>query len=98
MVGEASYHNDVYTDAPPLFRLPGGIPEELVFDQDKLLAVSENYGDIIYTYEFKKFKQAMGFEVRSKAPPTERGGSGAAVSLNRMLLILRDHRLLDLII
>ncbi len=41
----------------------GGVPEELVFDQDKLLAVSENYGDIIYTHEFEKFKQAMGFRV-----------------------------------
>lgn len=23
----------------------GGVPEELLFDQDKLVAVSENYGD-----------------------------------------------------
>lgn len=41
----------------------GGVPEELILDQDKLLAVSENHGDIIYTYEFEKFKQTMGFKV-----------------------------------
>lgn len=45
------------------FEYMGGIPEELVFDQDKLLAVSENYGDIIFTHEFEKFKQSMGFKV-----------------------------------
>lgn len=41
----------------------GGMPEELVFDQDRLLAVSENCGDIIYTCEFERFKQTMGFQV-----------------------------------
>jgi len=46
------------------FEYIGGVPKELVFDQDKLVAVSENYGDIIYTYEFEKFKQAHGFKVR----------------------------------
>jgi len=40
-----------------------GMPNELVFDQDRLLAVDENYGDIIYTKEFEQFKQASGFEV-----------------------------------
>lgn len=41
----------------------GGIPYELVFDQDRLLAVDENYGDIIYTKEFEQFRQRMGFKV-----------------------------------
>lgn len=45
------------------FEYMGGIPEELVFDQDRLLAVCENYGDIIFTYEFERFKQTMGFKV-----------------------------------
>jgi len=31
----------------------GGRPEELVIDQDRLLVVSENAGDIIYTKDFK---------------------------------------------
>lgn len=45
------------------FEYLGGVPKEIVFDQDKIVAVSENYGDIIYTYEFEKFKKAMGFKV-----------------------------------
>ena len=45
------------------FEHMGGMPEELVFDQDRLLAVDENYGDIIYTKEFEQFKQASGFKV-----------------------------------
>jgi transposase len=46
------------------FEYINGVPQELVFDQDRLLAVSENYGDIIYTQEFENYKQAMGFRVR----------------------------------
>jgi transposase len=34
------------------FEAMGGMPKELVFDQDRLLAVDENYGDIIFTREF----------------------------------------------
>lgn len=41
----------------------GGRPEELVYDQDKVLAVSENHGDIIYTDEFQIFKETIGFDV-----------------------------------
>jgi transposase len=41
----------------------GGITEEIVFDQDRLLAVDENFGDIIYTKEFEAFRQRMGFKV-----------------------------------
>lgn len=39
------------------FRYFGGMPQEMVFDQDSILCVSENAGDIIYTYEFEKFRQ-----------------------------------------
>jgi transposase len=45
------------------FEYMGGMPEELVFDQDRLLAVDENYGDIIYTKEFEQYRQASGFKV-----------------------------------
>ncbi len=41
----------------------GGITEEIVFDQDRSLAIDENYGDIIYTKEFEVFKQCMRFKV-----------------------------------
>ena len=37
------------------FRYFGGMPQEMVFDQDSIVCVSENAGDIIYTYEFEKF-------------------------------------------
>ena len=40
-----------------------GMPKELVFDQDRLLAVDENYGDIIFTKEFEQYRLASGFKV-----------------------------------
>ncbi len=63
------------------FEYLGGVPAELVFDQDKLLAISENYGDIIYTYEFEKFKQVMGFSVYlcRKNDPESKGRIEAVV-------------------
>jgi len=45
------------------FEYMGGMPKELVFDQDRLLAVDENYGDIIFTREFEQFRLSSGFEV-----------------------------------
>jgi len=45
------------------FESIGGMPKELVFDQDRLLAVDENYGDIIFTHEFEQFRAASGFGV-----------------------------------
>ncbi|MHB1155110.1 MAG: IS21 family transposase [Eubacteriales bacterium] len=45
------------------FRFYGGIPEELVFDQDSIVSVSENCGDIIYTVEFEKLRQECKFRV-----------------------------------
>ena len=33
------------------------MPQEMVFDQDSIVCVSENAGEIIYTYEFEKFRQ-----------------------------------------
>lgn len=42
----------------------GGRPEEIVYDQDKVLAVSENNGDIIYTAGFQSFINEMKFSIR----------------------------------
>lgn len=39
------------------FRYIGGMPHELVFDQDSIVTISENCGDIVHTYEFEKFRQ-----------------------------------------
>ena len=63
------------------FEFYGGVPKELVFDQDKLVAVSENYGDIIFTAEFERFKQTLGFSVRlcRKSDPESKGKVEAVV-------------------
>ena len=45
------------------FEYIGGMPQELVFDQDSVVSVSENYGDIIHTYEFEKFRQECKFTI-----------------------------------
>ena len=53
----------------------GGIPEELVIDQDKVMVVSENKGDIVYTKDFKYFIEEMGLSmyVCRKADPETKG-------------------------
>jgi len=45
------------------FEWMGGKPKELVFDQDRLIAVDENYGDIIYTKEFEAFRQSEKLKI-----------------------------------
>ncbi|MBQ6370651.1 MAG: IS21 family transposase [Firmicutes bacterium] len=45
------------------FEFFGGRPIELVYDQDKVLAVSENNGDIIYTEGFQSYQEALGFDI-----------------------------------
>lgn len=51
------------------------MPAELVFDQDSIVCVSENAGDIIYTYEFEKFRQECKLSVRlcRRADPESKG-------------------------
>jgi hypothetical protein len=53
----------------------GGIPEELVIDQDSIMVVSENYGDIIYTEKFSCFIQEMRLRmyVCRKSDPESKG-------------------------
>jgi transposase len=53
----------------------GGMPVELVIDQDSLLVVAENHGDIIYTKEFSFFIEEMGLQmyVCRKADPESKG-------------------------
>lgn len=45
------------------FKYFGGIPSELVFDQDSIVCVSENYGDVIYTHGFEQFRQECKFNI-----------------------------------
>ena len=53
----------------------GGIPVELVIDQDSVMVVSENHGDIIYTRDFLYFIQEMNLQmyVCRKADPETKG-------------------------
>ena len=46
------------------FEYLGGKPKEIVYDQDRVLTVSENYGDIIFTEGFEVFRKAANFKVR----------------------------------
>ena len=45
------------------FEFYGGRPREIVYDQDKILAVSENHGDIIYTEGFQNYINEIKFDV-----------------------------------
>jgi len=53
------------------FEYFGGVPKEMVIDQDSLMVVSENAGDIIYTDDFKYFiqEQEMKMYVCRKSDP-----------------------------
>lgn len=59
----------------------GGMARELVFDQDHLVAVSENYGEPVFTREFELFRQRMGFLVYlcRAADPESKGKVEAVV-------------------
>ena len=45
------------------FRHFGGMPQEMVYDQDNLIAVSENSGDLLLTQNFQAYQQSLGFDV-----------------------------------
>ena len=57
------------------FEYFGGLPHELVMDQDHIMTVSENSGDIIHTYEFEKLRQECKFTVYlcRKSDPESKG-------------------------
>jgi len=46
------------------FRYFGGRPEEIVYDQDRVMVVSENAGDIILTEAFESYQSYAGFSIR----------------------------------
>ena len=66
---------DVIFHVLACFDFLGGMVEELVIDQDSILVVSENHGDIIYTKEFRALVQEMGLKmyVCRKADPESKG-------------------------
>jgi len=57
------------------FEYFGGYPQEAVYDQDHLILVSENHGELIYTKEFASYLQKRKFSVYMcrKADPESKG-------------------------
>ena len=45
------------------FKYYGGRPSEIVYDQDRVMVVSENRGDIIYTETFENYRNYAGFSI-----------------------------------
>ncbi|HUV07401.1 MAG TPA: DDE-type integrase/transposase/recombinase [Spirochaetia bacterium] len=73
--GEPFRTLDVIRTLLEAFDYFGGRPEELVIDQDRLMVVSENAGDIICTKDFKHFidEQEIGLYVCRRADPESKG-------------------------
>ena len=44
------------------FKYFGGVPNVLVYDQDRVMVYGENYGDIIFQSKFKEYKEKVGFQ------------------------------------
>ncbi len=57
------------------FEYFGGMPEEVVYDQDNLILVSENHGDLIFTHQFANYIQKRKFRIHMcrKADPESKG-------------------------
>lgn len=67
--------NELITAMNGAFSYFGGVTKEIVVDQDSIITVSENHGDIVYTFEFEKYKQHHGLEIRvcRKSDPESKG-------------------------
>jgi len=80
------------------FEYIGGIPEEIVIDQDSVMVVSENHGDIIYTKDFAYFIQEMGLRmyVCRKADPETKGKIENLIGfVKKNFLSVRDFKMLE---
>ena len=61
---ERPFTTDAFVQAHiKAFTFFGGRPQEMVYDQDKILAVSENNGDIIYTEGFQSYVNEVKFDI-----------------------------------
>ncbi len=66
--------NDLIQFHENSFQYFEGMPKEIVYDQDRLIVVDENYGDIVYTAEFEAYRQQKKFNTficRSRDPETK---------------------------
>ena len=73
----------------------GGVPEEMVIDQDNLMVVSENAGDIIFTEDFKYFiqEQEIRMYVCRAADPESKGKIESLIKyVKRNFLAIRDFK------
>ncbi len=66
---------DVVVAHEQAFQFFGGMTEEIVYDQDRLLVVSETAGEVIYTETFQSYRNERGFRVYlcRKADPESKG-------------------------
>jgi transposase len=66
---------DVIEAHEQAFAYFGGMPKEIVYDQDHLLLTSENYGDLILTHEFAKYVEQRQFRIYMcrKSDPESKG-------------------------
>lgn len=63
------------------FDFLGGMPRELAVDQDRLMVVRENYGDLVYTEQFKQFIDEMNLQMHvcRRSDPESKGKVEATV-------------------
>ncbi len=45
------------------FRYFGGMPRQIMYDQDRVQVVAENAGDIVFTKQFESYRQKAGIDV-----------------------------------
>ena len=57
------------------FRYFGGRPQTILYDQDKLFLVNENFGDFVLTSKFEDYVREIGFQARfcHKHDPNSKG-------------------------
>lgn len=75
------------------FRFIGGLPREIVYDQDRLFMVSENLGDIVLTSEFSSYVRDRGIKLHfcRKAAPPEQKKSGECGQIRKAELSVNSH-------
>lgn len=73
--------SDVIEAHEAAFEYFGGLPYEMVYDQDKLMVVSENGGDILYTEKFTAYLKVRKFALFICRPsdPETKGKSESVV-------------------
>jgi len=75
-----------------------GVPLQIVIDQDSLMVVSENAGDIIYTNDFQYFieeEELKMYVCRAQDPETKGKIENLVKYVKRNLLSIRDFKSID---